>query len=80
MTIQKEWFDGIREIAEKQYALPAVILKFEKSRTGVKHIICLDFDAWDEIMREMAEMHHELKVLYEKVNRYERDVGDEFQV
>lgn len=78
MTIQKEWFDGIREIAEKQYALPVVLLKFEKSRAGAKHIICMDFDAWDELMSEMADMHHELRVLHEKVNRYERDIGDEF--
>ena len=76
MTVHKEWFDGIREIAGKNYALPAVLLKFEKSRTGVKHIICLDFEAWDELMTEMAEMYHELLVLHEKVNRYERDITD----
>lgn len=69
MKIEKAWFDGIREIAEKNYgALPAVVLKFEKSRTGVKHIICLDFEAWDELMTEMAGMHHELRVLHERLN------------
>lgn len=77
MKIEKAWFDGIREIAEKNYgALPAVVLKFEKSRTGVKHIICFDFEAWDELMGEMKSMHDELAVLHEKVARYERDISD----
>jgi len=76
MTIQKEWFDGISEIAVKNYGLPAVMLKFEKSRTGVRHIICLDFETWDELMLEMAEMYRELSMLHEKVNRYEKDVAD----
>lgn len=71
MRIKKEWFDGIREIAEKNYALPVVVLKFEKSRSGVRHIICLDFEAWDELMTEMAGMYHELLTLYEKVNNNE---------
>ena len=76
MTIQKAWFDHIQSVAEKNYALPAVVLKFEKSRTGVKHIICLDFETWDELMLEMAEMYRELSTLHGKVNRYEKDVAD----
>jgi Holliday junction resolvase len=83
MKIEKEWFDGIREIAEKNYALPVVVLKFEKSRTGVKHIMCLDFEAWDSLMIEMAEMRHELLTLHEKLadhSRYSRDVADEMGI
>lgn len=77
MTIQKDWFDHIRGVAAKNYAaVPAVVLKFEKSRTGVKHIICLDFEAWDDLMGEMESMHNELVVLHEKIARYERDVND----
>ncbi len=68
MTIQKEWFDGIDEIADENYALPVVILKFEKARTGVRHVMCLSFETWDELMQEMAEMHHELLIAYEKLN------------
>lgn len=69
MRIEKQWFDGIREIAGKNYgALPAVILKFEKSRSGVKHIICLDFEAWNDLMTEMAGMYHELLTLHERLN------------
>ena len=64
MTIQKEWFDDIREIAEENYALPVVILKFEKSRKGVKHVICIDFEAWDKLMIHMGEMYYELQKAY----------------
>lgn len=77
MTIQKEWFDGIHEIAEKQYAIPAVLLKFEKSRKGVKHIICLDFDTWDTLMTQMGSMYNELKTIYEKLGQYEPELLDE---
>lgn len=68
MTIQKDWWDGIDEIAEENYALPVVLLKFEKSRTGVRHVICLSFETWNELMQEMAELYHELLLVYEKLN------------
>ena len=68
MTIQKEWFDGIRDTAEELYGLPFVVLKFEKSWTGVKHIICMDFEAWNSLMMEMSEMYHELLKAYEQLN------------
>ena len=64
MTIQKEWFDKIRDIAEENYALPVVILKFEKSRSGVRYVICMDFDTWDALMTDMGELYHELKQAY----------------
>lgn len=67
MTIQKDWFDHIDDVGKKNYALPLVALKFEKSRTGVKHIICLDLEVWDELMTEMAEMYQELLNAYEQL-------------
>ncbi len=68
MTIQKEWFDYIAELAEENYALPVVLLKFEKSKTGVRHVICLSFETWNELMQEMSGMYHELLTVYEKLN------------
>ncbi len=72
MTIKKDWFDGIDEIAEENYALPVVLLKFEKARTGVRHIICLSFETWNELMREMADMYHELLLAYERLNGHDK--------
>ena len=73
MAIKKEWFDKIKEIAEENFALPVVILKFEKSWTGVKHIICVDFETWDELMQEIAEMYHELLNVYEVLENYDKE-------
>ena len=69
MTIQKDWFDHIVEIADENYAWPVVVLKFEKSRSGVKHVMCFDFDTWDLLMREVADLHHELLKAYEEIER-----------
>lgn len=66
MTIQKEWFDKIREQAERTYSLPIVLLKFEYARTGVKYVVAMDFEAWDELLTEIEEMHTELLRLYEE--------------
>jgi hypothetical protein len=68
MTVHKDWFDHIQEVADESYSIPAVVLKFEKSRSGVRHIICLSFETWDELMRDMAEMHEELKDLHKRLN------------
>ena len=64
MTLRKEWFDKIRKEAEKSYSTPAVVLKFKGARDGVKHVIALDFEAWDSLMTEIKEMHDELLRLY----------------
>jgi len=72
MQIQKDWFDKIKEEADENYALPVVILKFEKSRTGVRHVIALDFDSWDRLMEYIESMHEELLKLYEKQQETEQ--------
>lgn len=59
MTIQKEWFDKAAGEAEESYALPVILLKFEQSRSGVKHVICMDIAVWDEIMNELEACNEE---------------------
>jgi Holliday junction resolvase len=66
MQIQKEWFDKIKEQAGESYALPVVLLKFEKARTGTRHVIAMDFETWDKIMTYIESMHEELLKLYEQ--------------
>jgi hypothetical protein len=60
MKIEKEWFDKIKEQASHSYSLPVVLLKFEKARTGVRHVICMDFETWNKIMSEMEDLKNEL--------------------
>lgn len=66
MQLRKEWFDKIREEATQNYALPVVLLKFEKARTGVRQVIAMDFETWNEFMTIIESMHEELLGLYEK--------------
>jgi hypothetical protein len=66
MTIKKEWFDKIRIAAEETYSLPVVLLKFDNARSGVRYVIALDFEAWDELMSDVERMHTELLNFYEE--------------
>lgn len=66
MQVRKEWFDKIKMEANENYAIPVVLLKFEKSRTGVRHVIAMDFETWDTLMNFIESMHEELLGLYEK--------------
>lgn len=60
MQIQKGWFDKVAEEAKSIYGLPVVLLKFEKARSGVRHVIAMDFDTWDTIMTGYQELHDEV--------------------
>jgi len=66
MQIRKEWFDKIKMEADQNYALPVVLLKFEKSKTGVRHVIAMDFETWNKIMSYIESTHEELLKLYEE--------------
>jgi hypothetical protein len=66
MQVRKEWFDKIKMEADQNFALPVVLLKFEKSKTGVRHVIAMDFETWDKLMEFVENMHEELLGLYEK--------------
>lgn len=66
MQVRKEWFDKIKMEANENYAIPVVLLKFEKARTGTRHVIAMDFETWDKLMNFVESMHEELLELYEK--------------
>jgi len=68
MTIQKEWFDKIAQTAAKLYAIPVVLLKFSGARTGVRHVVAVDFEVWDELMKEWEGLYNELNSLYKKMD------------
>ncbi len=67
MQLRKEWFDKIKEEANQNYAIPVVLLKFEKSKSGVRHVIAMDFETWNKLMEYYENMHEELLELYEKL-------------
>ena len=65
MTVRKEWFDKVKEEASKSYALPVVLLKFEKARSGVRHVIAMDFHTWGIVMAYVEELRKEVEELRE---------------
>lgn len=71
MTIKKEWFDHIGDVASEFYAYPLVILKFDYARTGVRHVVAMDFEVWDDLMTEFEELHNELVKARELLNKEE---------
>jgi len=68
MSVHKEWFDKIRKEADQNYAMPIVLLKFEKARTGVRHVVALDIDAWESLLTYIEKLKEELDKTYAKGN------------
>ena len=59
-VVKKEWLDKVREEAEGAYAIPMLACKFSNARAGVKHFVCLDFDAFVEILEEANKLYQEV--------------------
>lgn len=57
MQIKKDWFDKIKSTAEKAYGIPVVLLKFLGARSGVKHVIAMDFETWNKLMAYIELLH-----------------------
>jgi Holliday junction resolvase len=50
LTLKKEWLDKIRQEAQNTYSIPALAGKFLGSRSGVKHFVVLDFQAFCDLI------------------------------
>jgi Holliday junction resolvase len=68
MTIRKDWFDHIADIAKESYSYPLVILKFDYARAGVRHVVCMDFEVWDSLLTEIEELRTSLRLSLEELN------------
>lgn len=77
MTIQKDWFDHARHVAEGAFGIPAVVLKFERSVKGVKHVMALDFEAWEYFMDLLESYDAETIELQEKVRDLEEELEEQ---
>lgn len=71
MTLHKDWFDHARKVADGVYGLPVVVLKFEKTLEGVKHVMAMDFETWDYLMSVIAEQQE----LIEKMSDFDYNFG-----
>ncbi len=71
MRIEKDWFDHVQTVAEGVHGIPVVVLKFERSIKGVKHVMALSFETWDYIMELLESQDHIIEELQEKLSNYE---------
>lgn len=72
-VVKKEWLDKIREEAEASYSIPMVACKFSNARTGAKHFVVLDFDAFIEIMEEGNKLYEDYIKLQEKYDKLSKE-------
>lgn len=69
LTIKREWLEKVREEAEASYSIPLLFCKFAGAKTGVKHFVVMDLDAFVEIMEEGNKLYDTLVRLEEKVDK-----------
>ena len=70
-VIKKEWLDKVREEAEKSYTIPMLVCKFSDAKSGAKHFIVFDFDAFSEIVDEANSLYEQVIKLEEKLEKLE---------
>jgi len=68
LAVKKEWLDKVREEAENAYAIPLLACKFSNARKGVKHFICMDFEAFADIMEEANKLYEDFIRLQDKAD------------
>lgn len=72
-VVKKEWLDKVREEAEASYTIPLLACKFSNARTGAKHFVCMDFDAFYEIMNEANNLYEALIRAENKIDELTKD-------
>lgn len=67
MSLKREWFEHIKKVGEEAYSLPLVILKFDNSRSDVRHVVAMTFETWNEIIMEYEQLVDELKKAMDEI-------------
>lgn len=55
MAVKRIWLEKIKEEADQEYAIPALICKFSGSRSEMKHFIVMDIDTFAQLMSYTEE-------------------------
>ncbi len=66
-VIKKVWLDKIRDEAERDYSIPMLACKFAGARTGAKHFIVFDLDAFVELVEEANKLYEQVVKLENKL-------------
>lgn len=73
MAVKREWFEKIKEEAERTYSIPFVIAKFSGSRSTVKEFVALDIETFALILNTINDLYEELSGLYNDEQELESD-------
>ena len=68
-VVKKEWLDKVREEAESSYTIPMLACKFVGAKKGAKHFICMDFDAFAEVVEEANKLYEQVIKLQGKLDK-----------
>ncbi len=73
LGVKREWLNKIREEAGGTYSLPLLLCKFSGVRTGAKHMVILDFEAFGELFDKIQKLADSEQALLEEVERLKND-------
>jgi len=66
ITVKREWFEKVREEAEKVSGIPILVCKFSGSRGTVRYFMSMDFDAVHDLFEQVNKLYEsEIKLLDE---------------
>lgn len=77
LAVKREWFEKIAEQAEEMYAIPMLVLKFSGSKSDIQHFVALSFQAWNELMKEYANLYRENLILWENSRSHSSQNGND---
>lgn len=67
-ALKKLWLDKVREEAESNYAIPALIGKFSGAREGTKVFVVMDIDVFSNLINELTGAIDDANKLLEENN------------
>lgn len=67
-ALKKEWLDKVKEEADQNFGIPALIGKFSGAREGIKVFVVLDVDTFALLMNKITELDLALESLQEELH------------
>jgi hypothetical protein len=71
LTMRREWFNKVREEANMDYSLPALICKFSGARgkDGVQLFVALEVKEFIYLLNQISQLTVELDLVYKKMEK-----------
>jgi len=59
LTLKRKWFDKIAMQASEMFAVPMIFGKFSGSKSDTRYFVAMTFQAWDDLMNQVADLYEE---------------------